>query len=86
MTSLQLGAIDISTELYTPPYKANKKTKYKCICCNELVIFKKGEIRKLHFSHYSQSQCLYYDHPNESQIHKEAKLLLNDKRKIIINN
>jgi hypothetical protein len=90
MTQLQFGAIDIATELYTPPYKANKKTQYKCICCNELVIFKKGEIKKPHFSHYSKSQCQYYDHPNESQIHKEAKLLLchllNSKRKIIINN
>lgn len=90
MSSLQFGAIDITTELYTPPYKATKNTQYKCTCCNELVIFKKGEIKKPHFSHYSKSQCQYYDHPNESQIHKEAKLLLcyllNSKRKIIINN
>ena len=90
MSSLQFGAIDITTELYTPPYKATKNTQYKCTCCNELVIFKKGEIKTPHFSHYSKSQCQYYDHPNESQIHKEAKLLLcyllNSKRKIIINN
>ena len=90
MTHFQFGAIDINTKLYTPPYQATKKTQYKCICCNELVIFKKGTIKKPHFSHYSKSECQYYDHPNESQIHKEAKLLLchllNSKKKIIINN
>jgi hypothetical protein len=90
MTHFQFGAIDINTELYTPPYEATKNTQYKCICCNEFVIFKKGEIKKPHFSHYSKSQCQYYDHPNESQIHKEAKLLLchllNSRRQIIINN
>ena len=49
MSPLQFGAIDTNTELYTPPYKATKNTQYKCICCNEFVIFKKGEIKKPHF-------------------------------------
>ncbi len=86
---LQLGAIDINTNIYTPPYKAIKLSKYKCIECNEEVIFKKGEKRKPYFSHYAQTVCNYYDSPNESQLHKDAKLLLcellNNKKKIIIN-
>jgi hypothetical protein len=43
--------------------------------CGEKVILKRGEIRRSHFAHHhnSSSQCTYYSHPSESQIHKDAK-------------
>jgi hypothetical protein len=74
MIHFRLGAIDIFTNLYTSPNLATKNSKYKCVECSEPVIFKKGNIRVPHFSHYANSNCTYYDHPNESQIHKDAKL------------
>jgi len=82
---LQLGALDIETKKYTPPSEATKGREYKCIDCDKRVIFKKGEIKRPHFAHYSQTNvCSYYEHPNEAQIHKDAKLLmqkmLNEKR------
>jgi competence CoiA-like predicted nuclease len=88
MSILQLGALDINTNIYTPPYKAIKSSKYKCIECNEKVIFKKGAKRKPYFSHYAEKVCYYYDNPSESQKHKDAKLLLyellNEKKILIL--
>ena len=72
----QLGALQVDNNEYTLPFKAEKNTNYKCIGCQQKVILKKGSIRKCHFAHYSQSNCVYYEHPNESEIHKEAKYKL----------
>jgi len=73
---LILGAINFDTKYYTHPSNATKNTKYICPDCNEQLIFKKGKIKIPHFSHKVKSQCSYYEHPNESQIHKDAKLKL----------
>ena len=86
-----LGAINTITKTYTVPNKADKTAKYQCTDCEQRVILRKGNIRKAHFAHYSQTNtCSYYEHPNESQIHKDAKYKLQEKlnRKypIIINN
>jgi len=72
----QLGAIQIDDNEYVLPYKADKNKNYKCIGCQQKVILKKGNIRKCHFAHHSQTQCSYYEHPNESELHKEAKYKL----------
>jgi hypothetical protein len=72
----QLGAIQIDDNEYVLPYKADKNKNYKCIGCQQKVILKKGNIRKCHFAHNSQTQCSYYEHPNESELHKEAKYKL----------
>ncbi len=74
MCSRELGAIDAETLEWTRPIDATKDRKYKCVECDEYVIIKKGSIRKHHFSHFSKSACEYFDRPNESQIHKDAKL------------
>jgi hypothetical protein len=74
MEHFRLGAIDTSANKYTSPQEANKLCDYKCVECDQKVIFKKGKIRVPHFSHYAHSNCTYYDHPNESQIHKDAKM------------
>ena len=74
---LQLGAIDIDKNMYVTPSNAIKGNSYKCIECDKKVILKKGKIRIPHFAHYAQTNtCHYYDHPNEAQIHKDAKMLM----------
>jgi len=77
MNKLSLGAIDTETNEYVLPDKAQKIKNYKCADCDNKVILKKGEIRRVHFAHKVQTEkCTYYEHPNETQIHKDAKLLM----------
>ena len=72
-----MGAINKTTNKYEYPKIANKINKYKCPSCDKNVIFRNGKIKQPHFAHYkSNSPCYYYDKPNESQIHKDAKLLM----------
>lgn len=84
---LRLGAFDAETKEYTVPSKAVKGRSYICPDCNKPVIFRKGDIRVHHYAHKAEtSQCSYYEHPNESQIHKDAKLLMKkmlDDKKLI---
>lgn len=85
--ALPLGAIDVESNMYFSPTEALKGRTYKCNDCGNRVILRKGELRKPHFAHYSQTNtCSYYDHPSESQIHKDAKelmkKLLTDKAKL----
>ena len=84
-----MGAINKITNKYEYPKIANKINKYKCPSCDKNVIFRKGLIKQPHFAHYkSDNSCSYYDKPNETQIHKDAKLLmktlLDNKRSIHI--
>jgi hypothetical protein len=82
------GAFEIKTNNYTLPQYAKKSEKYKCPDCNMDLIFKKGQIIKQHFAHKANSNCTYYDHPSESQLHKDAKNRLGqwikDKKKLKI--
>ena len=72
-----MGAINKSTNKYEYPAIAEKTNKYSCPDCKKDVILRKGEIRIHHFAHYkSDTPCRYYDHPGESQIHKDAKMAL----------
>lgn len=68
-----IGAYDKQNNNYIFPQNASKKRKYYCPDCGEDLIFKKGSIVIPYFSHKSNSKCTYYDHPSESQIHKDAK-------------
>jgi hypothetical protein len=75
--TLSLGALEVDTQIYTTPADATKDKQYKCIDCNQKVIFRKGNVRRPHFAHYSPTNtCSYYEHPSEAQIHKDAKLLM----------
>ena len=90
MNDLQLGAFDVETNKYVSPYEAVKGNSYKCIECEKKVIFRKGSIRRPHFAHAVQTNvCSYYEHPNETQIHKDAKMLLakllSEKRQMCFN-
>jgi hypothetical protein len=72
-----MGAINKSTNKYEYPKIANKTNKYKCPFCEKNVIFRNGKIKQPHFAHYkSDNPCSYYEKPNETQIHKDAKLLM----------
>jgi hypothetical protein len=72
-----LGAINKITKEYIYPKIANKNDKYICPECNKDLILKQGSIRIHHFAHAKDNQkCNYYDKPSESQIHKDAKMLL----------
>lgn len=84
-----MGAINKTTNNYEYPKIANKTNKYKCPFCEKDVIFRNGKIKQPHFAHYkSDNPCSYYEKPNETQIHKDAKLLmktlLDEKRTIFI--
>ena len=74
-----LGALNKETNQYVLPNKAEKNVEYICIDCKQKVIFHKGEVRVAHFAHYSPTNtCSYYEHPNESQLHKDAKYKVAD--------
>lgn len=53
----------------TEATKATKEEKYKCPCCGEEVVFKKGVVKIPHFSHKSKSNC--DDWYEMSKWHKE---------------
>lgn len=74
---LRLGALEKETGNYVYPLIARKGIKYACPSCERDVIFKAGAIKKPYFAHKkSTSPCFYYDRPNETQIHKEGKQIL----------
>ena len=86
--NFSMGAINKTTNKYEYPKIANKINKYKCPFCEKDVIFRNGKIKQPHFAHYkSDNPCSYYEKPNETQIHKDAKLLmktlLDNKNKIL---
>lgn len=73
-----LGAINKVTGEYIQPKFANKKDEYICPDCNAILILCQGEMRIFHFRHKVDNFniCNRYNHPSESQIHKDAKTLL----------
>lgn len=75
---LSLGAIDKNTGEYASPKSACKKSVYKCPDCNKDLILCRGKIRIPHFRHKTDTinPCNHYNHPSESQIHKDGKMLL----------
>jgi hypothetical protein len=75
---LSLGAINKLTCEYVYPKIANKKDEYICPECNKDLILVQGEIRVHHFRHKVDSinPCHHYSKPTESQIHKDAKMLM----------
>ena len=75
---ISLGAINKVTGKYVYPPIAKKADEYVCPDCNNDVIVVKGKILRHHFRHKNDKErpCYYYDKPNESQIHKDAKMLM----------
>ena len=80
---LFMGAINKSSNDRESPKFADKKNNYMCPSCQKDVIFKKGQIKIPHFAHKaSEIKCTFYDKPSETEIHKEAKILM----KSLLNN
>ena len=75
---LSLGAMNKLTGEYVYPKIANKKDEYICPECNKDLILVQGDIRVHHFRHKVDSinPCHHYSKPTESQIHKDAKMLM----------
>ena len=72
-----LGAINKLTKQYCCAKLADKKEEYICPECNKYLIIRQGTKRIHHFAHYKDDNpCNYYNNPNETQIHKDAKLAL----------
>jgi hypothetical protein len=78
MTSLiSLSAINKVTGEYVYPKIANKKDEYSCPECNKDLILCQGDVRIHHFRHkVATNPCHHYSNPTETQIHKDAKLLM----------
>ena len=83
-----MGAILRNTTNYVYPSQASKKCEYSCPKCKNPIIFRCGQKNKPHFAHKNKSNCTYYDHPTETEIHREGKRLIkktvDDKHKIIV--
>ena len=75
---ISLGAINKVTNEYVYPKIANKKDEYICPECNKDLILCQGDIRVHHFRHKvdNVNPCHHYSNPTESQIHKDAKMLM----------
>ena len=74
---LPVGAMNKITGEYVYPKIANKQEHYVCPECNKDVIFCNGKIRARYFRHkFDINPCFYFDKPNESQTHKNGKLLM----------
>jgi hypothetical protein len=74
---MSLGAINKLTGEYVYPKIANKKDEYSCPECNKDLILCQGDIRVHHFRHkVATNPCHHYSSPTETQIHKDAKLLI----------
>jgi hypothetical protein len=75
---LSLGAINKLTCQYVSAKNANRKDKYICPDCGDDLILCQGEIRIPYYRHEADrvNPCNYYSKPTESQIHKDAKMLM----------
>lgn len=72
------GALESITRLFVLPELASKTNTYVCPdpgCGKELTLCK-GPVRIPYFRHKHVEKCAYYEHPSESQIHLQAKLLV----------
>ena len=55
------GAINIENNLYTLATHASKNEKYKCPSCNDEVFIKNGHLKKVHYCHYKNEGCGFYN-------------------------
>lgn len=72
------GAIQKSTCEIVFPHNAHKNEKYKCPECEKDVFLRKGKILRPHFAHFKNSNCIHFNDTNESQIHIDAKKVLQE--------
>lgn len=78
-THFAMGAINKITKQYESPAHGCKGNHYMCPSCERDVILRMGKVRREHYAHKYKSGeegCVYYKHPSESQLHKDAKMKL----------
>lgn len=76
-TLVSLGAFKKNTGEYVCPKMANKNDEYVCPDCGKDVFPRQGQILRHHFAHKrSDNPCNYYNHPGESDVHKEGKMVM----------
>jgi hypothetical protein len=73
-----IGAYRKGTREFVLPCSASKSNDetYVCIECSGNLILAKGEKNRPHFRHAVKRDCEYYEHPSESQEHRNGKLTL----------
>jgi uncharacterized protein YkuJ len=77
MVLLSLGAINKLTNEYVYPKIADKKSMYKCCDCEDDLVLCQGPIKAHYFRHKVKNRkCKTYTKPSESEIHRDAKLLI----------
>ena len=78
--TLSLGGLNKVTGKYVYPKIANKAETYVCPDCNKDLTLCQGDIRIPYFRHKvdAVNPCNHYSSPSESQIHKDAKLLMKE--------
>ncbi len=76
MKELRIPLALDESDLVIAPEDASKDKKYFCPSCGDLLILRKGEIKKPHFSHKASDAC-----SQETVIHKLAKFLIIQKIK-----
>jgi len=80
MSHKSLYAYKKNTEICVFPQFAERKNSdgskidYTCPSCSKDVILRKGHVSIAHFAHKtSENPCSYYNHPSQSELHKNAK-------------
>jgi uncharacterized protein YkuJ len=74
---IMISGISIETNSLISPRYASKSECYKCPECNKDILLCKGDTIRPYFRHKVDVQpCKYYNQINESQMHKDAKALL----------
>ena len=76
MKELRIPLALDETNLVIAPENASKEKRYFCPSCGDLLVLRKGEIKKPHFSHKASDTC-----SQETVIHRLAKFLIIQKIK-----
>ena len=78
MTPFPVGALLKNTDTYVISMCGNKVDKYECPGCHKDVVFCNGPVKGKYFRHKGEhdNSCTHYNHPGESEIHKEGKLIM----------
>ena len=78
MTPFPIGSLLKNTDTYVLSICGNKVDKYECPGCHKDVVFCNGPVKGKYFRHKGEhdNSCTHYNHPGESEIHKEGKLIM----------
>ena len=77
-TPFPIGALLKGTETHVSSLRGNKDDNYGCPDCHKDVVFCSGPVKGKYFRHKQEENnpCTHYNHPGESEIHKEGKRIM----------